>query len=89
MFVRGKDFASFYDFLVDVGLVPTVWYFLFIIISYKIVATLEINGGEINYGLYRGTCNIRHKTQNEEKQSRKHKTENYKDKQQGPHKNWR
>ena len=83
MYVRGVDFASFYAtiFCIRCWNSSDSMLILFIIISYKIVATLEKNEREINYGLYRGTDNIRHKTQNEDKQNRKHNTENYTDEQ--------
>ena len=47
---------------------------------------LEKIEGAIKNGQSRDTCNIGHKTtQNEDKQDYKHNTENYKDEQYGPH----
>jgi hypothetical protein len=34
LFVRGIYFASFYDFLLDSGIVPTEWYYLFFLIIF-------------------------------------------------------
>ena len=48
--------------------------------------TLEKTEGAINNRQSRDTCNIGHKTQNGEKQSKKHNTEHFKGEQHGSHK---
>ena len=58
---------------------PRIVYLSSLILPYQ--QTLEKTEGTIKNGQSRDTGNIEHKTQNEDKQNKKHITENWKDEQ--------